>query len=190
MTLLDNYLKHIEYWDNCTKCKIGQCNDIRVYHRGSLPAEILFVGSAPDDIDATLEEPFSGPSGKLIESLIMEVFEQVKPDYPFRICYINAILCVPQSPETMRLRAPDVEELQNCSNRLREFYDLVNPVYVVATDKIAFKALKDILSSRELNSVYVIPNPSAILKQEERGGLDRSRAIEVLRSIKDKLCPF
>src|SRR5690606_28959274 len=60
--------------NECTKCDISDFCTNKVTHRNSaelkVPVDVLFVGEAPGLTEYTLEEPFVGPSGEVLENLI------------------------------------------------------------------------------------------------------------------------
>jgi DNA polymerase len=90
----------------CKKCSI--CNNKYVKGRGTLPANILFIGEAPGAEEEKTGRPFVGLSGKLLNNLI-EASGLKKEDY-----YItNTIKCRPPMN-----RKPDLEEMDNCQDLL------------------------------------------------------------------------
>lgn len=164
---------HINRYSKCISCPLGKISKTKVFYRGSVPCDVLFVGEAPGDTELALGEPFLGPSGNLLNEIIAESL-----NVKYSTCFTNTVLCTPADSPSAKLRAPKKAEVSACSNRLFQFIDIVEPKYIIAVGRVAESSLK------KLNLTYdYIPHPSSILKQEERGNLDRARACRTLSKI-------
>jgi DNA polymerase len=80
MTLLNV----IDRYRNCTACPLHETAHEKVFFRGCVPCEVLFIGEAPGNDEDLYGEPFIGRAGKTLDSLILESSEETKP-YTFGI---------------------------------------------------------------------------------------------------------
>ena len=166
------YQLHCETWAN--GCGADICKGARnvCIGRGSLPAAICFVGEAPGESEDSLGEPFSGPSGFLLDQIISEA---VPTNLPYAIT--NLVGCIPremeQQPDGSYVFAgkaiePDDVSIERCAPRLQEFIDLANPKLLVAVGKIAGDYLRvgyrHGVNHRKL-PVVEIRHPAYILRQ-------------------------
>lgn len=168
----------IRRYSTCRRCLIGCISPSRIHYRGDVKCDILFVGDGPNDIDVVFQEPFSGPPGKLLKSLIDESGLS-----SYRINFTNAIICVPTEKAGGRIRTIKKSEITNCSSRLQEFISLVKPRIIVAVGAVADQALTKL----NLN-FFKIPHPSAIIRQEEQGDIDMARVLVTFENIHYALC--
>lgn len=164
---------HIARYSKCVSCPLGKITKQKVFYRGSVPCDVLFIGEAPGDTELALEEPFIGPSGQLLDEIISESL-----NVKYTTCFTNSILCAPTDSPSAKLRTPKKSEITACSLRLSKFIDIVAPSHLVAVGRVAETALKKLGQP-----CTYIPHPSSILKQEERGNLDYARACHALRKI-------
>ena len=105
----------------CTKCPLAQTRTNTVPGEGSPTAEIMFVGEGPGADEDRTGRPFVGRAGKLLDELI-ESLPMRRED----VFIANVVKCRP--PEN---RDPTREEIEMCSNYLREQIETVDPLVVV-----------------------------------------------------------
>ena len=181
--LLPTYLNHKKAWDTCTDCIIGKVSNSRIYYRGTIPADLLIIGEAPNDTDLVLNKPFSGPEGKCLDKLLKEAYGD--RDEELTVCMTYSILCAPCNPPQFKLRTPTELEIGNCSKRLQQFYDMVKPKHVVVVGPTAEKAVRRLRRRTNSNPPHytLIPTPSSIINQAEQGTLDYKRALHALKEI-------
>lgn len=140
--------------------------------RGTLPADILFVGEGPGEGEDSLGEPFVGPAGHVLDQIIEEVLPE---SVPYAIT--NLVGCIPremvddgEGNYTYQGKAtePDDVSIEQCSGRLQEFIDLCNPKLLIAVGKIAGDYLspgyRHGVNHRRL-PVVQINHPAYILRQ-------------------------
>ena len=171
----------IRRYATCHRCLIGCISATRIHYQGQVKSDILFVGDGPNDIDVALGEPFSGPPGKLLKSLIEE-----SGLFSYRIAFTNTIICVPSETTGGRIRTIKKSEITNCSIRLAEFISIVKPKVIVSVGSIAERAIAKLKEQNAIQAkTYHIIHPSAILRQEDQGDIDMARVLIVLKSIKE-----
>lgn len=153
----------------------------KVFYRGSVPCDVLFVGEAPGDTELVLREPFVGPSGRYLDRVINQV---LKDHGKVTTAFTNAIACAPLEEETLRFRPPKKSEISSCSPRLQEFVNLCDPSSIVCLGATAKKAIAKIDTEAE---VFFGIHPSAILRQGERGALDSARLTAVITDAVTKV---
>lgn len=77
------YALHVERWRN--GCGAEICEGARkCLARGSLPADVLFLGEAPGESENVLGRPFVGPAGQLLDHIVERIFET--KTRPARLC--------------------------------------------------------------------------------------------------------
>ena len=80
-------------WASCQRCLLCQRRGRVVLARGRVPATVLLVGEAPGESENTLGEPFCGPAGHLLNSILSKALPS-NPGY----CLSNIICCIPKLP--------------------------------------------------------------------------------------------
>ncbi len=173
----DEWFFHRLRWDKCYECPLGTPQKSRVLARGTIPAQVVFVGEAPGVDENVMGLPFVGKSGRLLEVLIQEV----KVACPFWTTYAitNLVACKPF--EGSDILAPQYPHISECSPRVSQFLELVKPAIVIT---LGIKA-----------SNYLNPNtipwpsrsllhPSAILRV---GGLQSGSYTSTLNTLTEFL---
>jgi len=156
---------------------IGCVSNERIYFRGQLRPDILFVGEAVGDVEIALGEPFSGPAGQLLDTLIKESGLD-----KYKLLFTNSIICIPSNTLGGKLRAPKKTEIDNCSKRLAEFIRLSKPQHIVAVGSVAKRAIEKL----HLSFVTII-HPASILRQGEAGYIDHARLVDSLQQLAKRL---
>lgn len=169
---------HCKTWRDCSACPLHENTpgNRRVFYRGKIPADILFIGEAPGSSEASRGNlipfvPFA-PSGNCLQQIIRLA---VPEDYTY--CIANSVCCVPYtSAELTHIGEPKASHYEPCSARIEELIDLVQPSYIIALGRIASKQL-DYLGWEHL---YIM-HPSAISSQGDMGAVDLKRAVNKLK---------
>lgn len=132
---------HIHDWKDCKNCKFGTSGGQKIFFRGMVPAEVLFIGEAPGDSENSAGEPFVGPSGELLTEIINDLMLYWK----FTWCIANTILCTPFDKESKEraLCTPTQAELGPCSHRLYEWIQIVQPELIVRVGAVARTIIPD-----------------------------------------------
>lgn len=154
------FKKLIKTWDNCTECKIGCGATKKVFGVGAIPARYLFVGEAPGVGEDRSGEPFVGRSGVLLRNTL----ENCQFDSS-QFFITNIVACRP-SDEDGRNRAPTVDEINNCLERLHRTILAINPKVIIAIGKVAYNTFCKYSNALSLLGKYVtdIQHPAYILR--------------------------
>lgn len=148
--------QHKVNWKNCTNCPLHNWRHSIVLLRGSIPADVLFIGEAPGTSDDVLGKPFSGPIGKYLDQIAEEASEATRQwigreTANFTFAYTHLTACVPK--DNFKWRNPTQEELEACYERFKEVLRLTQPFAVIELGKVVSKFLKN-KNLPELSSSY------------------------------------
>lgn len=113
------------YWARCSDCGLAASAHKRVFYRGPLDAEIVFVGEAPGQTEDKMGIPFVGRSG-----LLLDLFIESTGFSPKQVLIANPVLCRPVGPSG-KDRKPTPTEIAACVKHLRQLLDIVRPRWVV-----------------------------------------------------------
>jgi DNA polymerase len=117
----------------CTRCKLHKTRNKIVFGDGSDKARLVFVGEGPGADEDAQGLPFVGRAGKLLTQMIEAMGLQRKDVY---IC--NVVKCRP--PQN---RAPEPDEVAQCSPFLLRQIDFIDPQVIVCLGATAAKTLLD-----------------------------------------------
>jgi uracil-DNA glycosylase len=149
---------------NCLKCNIAKGRRNFVQGRGDLPADLLFIGEAPGKSEDLMGEPFIGPSGKLLDKMIVDTTQRLRVQRKITYFITNVILCRPyvmdeSSEEYGNNRKPENIEILNCYPYVMEICKKVNPSFVVFVGEVAERVF-----SEEFPNSLRIYHPSFLLR--------------------------
>lgn len=185
MTSLD---RHVSRWEGCTRCTIASHTKTKVFYRGECPCDLLIIGEAPGDVELTIGKPFIGPAGRFLNILLRDAKVRNEID-DLTIGFTNAIACAPVIEGTTNLGAPSNGCIKNCSDRLYQCIEMANPYVILTLGNTAKKAMGNICKHFDFPVFHAI-HPSAVLRQGERGSLDKARLNAVLdeafQSVRDQ----
>lgn len=167
--------------------------------RGSIPADVLFVGEAPGVSEDSIRQkgpynigtPFVGPAGQLLDRMIVKAVQESGVQAP-RMCLSNLVGCIPKAEETKRKKVePLPAEIEACYPRLEELFTLVKPRLVVCVGGLSEKQAR-IKSWEERFTILNILHPSAILHQDvgERGLSVQRVIVQLSDAFADLMVPF
>jgi len=165
----------LQQWSNlpkeCNRCDISKLCNHKVYHSSHIHTppftriqpsrtDILFIGEAPGQTEYTHKEPFIGPAGDALRTIIAEA---VPPTMSYTI--VNAVLCTPfTDPSRYKIRIPSLSEVSECSKWLTTLCRKIKPRKVVALGAIADKAVGYIRMNIPLPEHLTITHPSRIMQ--------------------------
>ena len=115
----------------CTRCVLHTTRKQAVFARGNPFAELVFVGEGPGAGEDAQGLPFVGPSGQLLDKMILGM--GYHPDDVY-IC--NIVKCRP--PEN---RKPEPTEMAACSPFITQQLALIKPKVIVALGATAVQGL-------------------------------------------------
>lgn len=167
----------------CQKCVLHQTRTNVVFGVGRQDADILFIGEGPGEQEDLKGEPFVGPAGQLLDSMLSII------DLDRTNTYIaNIVKCRPPMN-----RDPKPEEQEACIGYLRQQFALIQPPIVVCLGRIAATRIidPDFRITREhgqwwcRNGIWMTAtyHPSALLRDPSK----RPEAFEDLLGIREKI---
>lgn len=115
----------------CTACDLHRERQKSVFSRGSIDAELMFVGEGPGQQEDLQGEPFVGPAGQLLDRMIAAMGYARDEVY---IC--NVVKCRPPGN-----RAPSPAEAGACRDFLDGQIDAVRPRLIIALGRSAAERL-------------------------------------------------
>ena len=121
---------------SCTRCRLCETRTRTVFGSGDPKAQWLFIGEGPGYNEDQQGEPFVGPAGKLLDSMLGAMQLQRG-----RNAFIaNIVKCRP-TDAAGKDRAPSPEEAAACRPYLNRQIALVAPTILVALGKTAATSL-------------------------------------------------
>ena len=121
----------------CRNCDRSNSRNKVCLWRNTIPAGILFVGTAPDMIEDQIGQPFIGVAGAMLDEMIAAVSVQIRRDFEkelapenhhlitnIKTCVTTAVSCYGDEP-------PTDEEREACLPRLLELIKIANPQLIV-----------------------------------------------------------
>lgn len=182
------YQRFCEKWQG--GCGSGLCEKARrVYARGRIPCDVLFVGEAPGESENVLGVPFAGPAGFLLDRIVAQSIGEVH--YPITVGFANLVCCIPRESDGNKAAEPDDKEIKACGPRLVEFINLCKPRLIVcvgamARDWLDPKVRPRVDIPKEIPQVD-ITHPAAILRANTASqGMLVRRCILTVRNAVDQ----
>lgn len=140
-----------------------------VLYRGTIPADVLFIGEAPGTSENDLGQPFKGPAGQLLDNIISHALDGRQVSMGFT----NLVACIPLE-EGKKLGEPPKEAIEACQERLTEIITLTHPKGIVLVGKLAEKyapkAAERLPTDKNTSKTQwmYITHPAAILRAEKQ----------------------
>lgn len=179
-------------WNHCQRCPLcrTRSNVVQFRYWNSLheassvngQCDILFIGEAPGESEDVTGKPFTGPSGKLLNTMIREAYQlairwghvknsgQSIDSTPSPIiAFANVVACVPIRDNGGTIGTPTANEIEACSPRLIQLVNTLQPLVVVAVGKTAANNFPGSWKRLPINCPFVehqftIQHPAAILR--------------------------
>lgn len=169
-------------WCDCTRCELHERRHRVVLAKGKIPCDVLMVGEAPGPSEDVHGEPFVGPAGHLLDTILREAGAE-----SFRLAFTNLVACIPMAEEGDKFAQPPKESIQECAPRLRSFAEMCRPKLVVMVGALAAKWFTKIVpvdqnghTSTSRHTCEII-HPAAILRMDiSQQGLAQQRAITTI----------
>lgn len=122
----------------CVRCDLSRTRRQVVFGAGAGNARLLILGEGPSEMDDRSGEPFSGPSGSLLETWFTRL--GLRRD---EVWLTNVVRCRPAAVTNGRLknRPPTAPEATACRLWLDTEIALVRPAVILALGGTAGKAL-------------------------------------------------
>ena len=115
----------------CRDCSLHETRDQVVFSRGNPRAELGIVGEAPGAEEDSTGLPFTGRSGKLLDSMLIKAGVE-----PNQVYIFNSLKCRPPNN-----RVPTAAELKACSGFFRAQIAFLSPLVLISMGKTAARAL-------------------------------------------------
>lgn len=170
--LLTPYQRHCKRWAD--GCGSEICTGARkVFCRGTVPCDVLFIGEAPGESEEAVGKPFIGPAGKLMDHIIRRAIQYNKGGFPtLKCCLTNLVCCIPRNEEEGgKADEPPDSAIRACKPRLEEFIRLAQPRLVVAVGNHARDwldpKLRDHVEVPVEVKVVSIQHPAYMLRQNQ-----------------------
>ncbi len=159
----------------CNRCPLNLTRRSIVFGSGDIPADILFVGEAPDKIGDMRNKALIGPSLTILEKAISFAMKlsgrTAEPTY----FITNLVACRPCNSKEDETREPTQSEAWSCWQRLEKTYQDVQPKKVVLLGKIAKTHIR-----KAWPFAHHLFHPSFILR---RGGIESPEFRQLAREL-------
>jgi DNA polymerase len=121
----------------CRACRLCEGRRNTVFGVGNERAHLMVVGEAPGEQEDRKGEPFVGPAGQLLDSMLRALGLTREPAEPARQVFIaNTLKCRPPGN-----RNPEPDEMVKCEPFLKRQLALVQPRVILAMGRFAVQAL-------------------------------------------------
>ena len=167
----------------CRSCALCETRHNLVFGVGREDAEVMFIGEGPGEQEDLKGEPFVGPAGKLLDTML-EIIDLDRN----KVYIANMVKCRPP-----RNRDPLNVEQEACLGWLRRQTALLRPKIIVCLGRIAAKELirEDFRITAEHGQWFerggvqmtAIYHPSALLRDVSK----RPETFEDLKSIQARI---
>ena len=139
--------KKNKFWKvkKCPGCELKEHktrkSSKQVIGRGSVPADIMFIGEAPGKTEDMLGEPFVGPAGNILEMMLNEAMDYAKVRKQLKYFITTTVLCRPwvwdeEDELCGQNRKPSEDEVLACMPNVIEIARVVKPSLVVFLGKV------------------------------------------------------
>lgn len=115
----------------CTRCDLHHGRQQAVFGSGDRNARWLFIGEGPGAEEDRQGEPFVGPAGQLLTSMIAALGMSRREVY-----IANVVKCRPPGN-----RDPELDEVANCIGYLQRQIALIQPSVIVLLGRVAAHAM-------------------------------------------------
>jgi DNA polymerase len=170
----------------CVDCGLSTTRTKVVFGEGNPRAKLVLVGEGPGEKDDSMGRPFVGPSGFLLDEVLIE-----NKVYRSDVWLTNIIKCRAASMEGSRLknRPPHVDEIRACHKWLEGELGLIKPTAILCLGSPAASVLihKSFKMKDEMGKwftdtphapfVMATYNPAYILRQEGEAYEEARRAL-------------
>lgn len=168
-------------WSSCSKCPISRRIHNKVFFRGTLPCDVLFIGEAPGKTEDLMGMPFVGQAGrKVLDVWIKECIEDsiIWNSVIISWAITNIVACRPCKEMGGRNETPSIDEITNCSDRLTEFVEIAKPKVIVALGRTAELNLPH--SAFKTLPTLALKHPAFILRGLIGSAVDRAEQTKLL----------
>ena len=129
-------IKHIEQLRSCRLCP--QMHQ-PVVSGGPVVSRVILVGQAPGDKEPKLGRPFAWTAGKTLFKWFKEGTGLDEGHFRSSIYMAAVCRCFPGKEPKGGDRAPNPQEVKNCSKWFKQELDILNPTLVIPVGKLAIQ---------------------------------------------------
>jgi len=129
-------IKHIEHLRDCRQCP--QMHQ-PVVSGGPVVSRVILVGQAPGDKEPKLGRPFAWTAGKTLFQWFKEGTGLNEEHFRSSIYMAAVCRCFPGKEPRGGDRAPNPQEVKNCSRWFKQELDILNPTLVIPVGKLAIR---------------------------------------------------
>jgi uracil-DNA glycosylase family 4 len=116
---------------SCRACELHKSRKQTVFGEGDPQANLLVIGEAPGTDEDAQGEPFVGPTGQLLNAMLIAIGLRNE-----QIFITNILKCRPPGD-----RDPHVNEMQRCETFLQRQIELIQPKLILTVGRIAAQSL-------------------------------------------------
>lgn len=160
--------RHWVKWNTCRDCVLGCDAELRhhVFFKGTVPANILFIGEAPGFSENVSGIPFHNPQAAgWVFDAIVDMLIQCLPSISWAVT--NTVQCIPiDNRDRRKTREPTFKEIESCSKRLVEFTRIVRPKMIVTMGRVADKSARFLTDFTLSSPVAFAPPPQPSLSNQ------------------------
>lgn len=133
------YQKFASKWGGCENCSLHETRTKVVLAKGKLPCDAMFCGEAPGKSEDILGQPFIGPAGQLLDTMIAGALDMTADSGScmLRFAFTNVICCIPLDSDGDKTEEPPDEAMRACAKRLEEFVAIAKPKLIVCVGTVA-----------------------------------------------------
>lgn len=187
--MISLYQQHVDKWKDCTACNLSLCRVDRpdkyrtVFARGTIPCDVLFIGEAPGVSENVLGRPFVGPAGHLMDRILLKAFRGI--DKVLTYALTNLVCCIPVDETGGKAGTPQDVEIQACSERLIEFYEICRPSLIICVGELAEAWVKYILP--DLVPTIHVAHPAYIIRKPyaQQGLMEQRVVVQIRTALED-----
>ena len=178
------WTEHVSRWKDCQRCSLCAQRDRICLARGTIPADIVFIGEAPGASEDAIGQPFVGPAGQLMDAIIASALRGPLQQ-TLRIALTNLVACFPRTAKAEGINEPHMSEIRKCRPRLVEFVNLCQPRLIVCVGMLATQYIDHGDTVRCADIIH----PAAILRMPlAQKQMATQRAVVTLRNaVEDML---
>lgn len=179
----------LERMRECQRCRLKESRSQVVPGEGPHPAELVFIGEAPGEVEDRLGRPFVGPAGQLLDKILESVGLAREEVY-----ITNMVKCRP--PQN---RTPQKDEVETCWPWLEAQLRRLKPKIIVALGNVPaqwFLKTREGITAlrgqfypwREGIEVFPMFHPSYLLRNPSREkGSPKYLTWQDIRRVKERL---
>jgi DNA polymerase len=178
----------VELMSNCQRCRLKESRSRVVPGEGPVPAELVFIGEGPGEVEDQTGRPFVGPAGQLLDKILDSAGLRREEVY-----ITNMVKCRPPLNRT-----PRQDEVEACWPYLEAQLRLLAPKIIVPLGNVPaqffLKTSEGISSLRgqffKWRGIEVFPmfHPSYLLRNPAKGkGSPKYLTWQDIQAVKERL---